>query len=168
MPQYQERDKAFPLERFPWMPLFHSGTDAELEKYQQAVMRYERAFNDPKYRFREAEVLSPCPAPKPLARSVISSRRDSGEMTVSWIYRNDYGNVPLRDDVRFALSVKGSDGSAATYRDIAPDALGSEHWAFHHAVKSGVAYHYSLEPYRYCFDLEDTRASVATEFDGAR
>lgn len=155
LPKYTERNKGFFLDRHQWMP-----TDKKNEKAaQEAVKRFERAFYDPGYRVKEAEILSPCPAPDDVKRGSIRIAAGDGTSEVKWTYKNDYGDVATRDDVRFRISLEGDDGSSCRFEDVAPAALGSGEWSFKHPAKPGVHYKYRVQAYRYCFDRDGLRDS---------
>lgn len=150
------------LDPKPWMPPAHDGSPEDTKKYQAAVMRYERALRDPAWRFKPAEnILAPCPAPAALAseRVQVLEGRDSNK--VQWNYKNDRGEVPNRDDVRFQVTIQGSDGATCAIRDVAPKALGSDSWTLNHPKAAGVTYEYTLKPYRYCF--QETVYEYGTE-----
>ncbi len=164
LPQYKEKSEGFLIPPKAWMP---PGGHADLndeKKAQDAVRRYERAFFDEKWRVKTEEILTPCPAPANLPVEKISSNKYG----VRWEYANDYGAVPTRDDVRFEITVKGSDGGSCTTKDIAPDSLGSTSWHFTHPKSAGVTYTYEIRPYRYCFELVDTKYSSAATIFSAK
>lgn len=164
--KYAKIDKPFYHNRKAWMPPDRDGDPhVKLKDAQAAVKNYERAVFDPKFRAKEEEILARCPAPKALDAKSVSVARPGkdGWAKVAWSYRNDYGQVALRDDVRFEVTVEGSDGSSCNFPDVAPAALGSDKWAFSHPSQAGVRYTYRLRPYRYCFDREDYQSAAATE-----
>jgi hypothetical protein len=155
LPKFAERSEGMPRNKAPWMPLgIKQGED--MTPYHNAVKRLERAVYDSSYRAKEAEILSPCPAPKDIARDAFQVRpavvEGSHLNEIRWTYQNDFGEIPLRDDVRFEISIQTSFGEPYRYRDIAPEALGSDQWRFRHPTQPGIPYSYELKPYRYCFD----------------
>jgi hypothetical protein len=162
LPQYAERQRDFVLTREPWMPPGEEPHHSPAAV--QAVKRYERAFYDKTRRNSEFEILSPCPAPPGPSAESLQSFSSAGRRGIRWTYRNDLGGVPLRDDVRFRVTVSGSDGTSCQLDDIAPQAIGSDRWTFAHATEPGVRYHYSVQAYRYCFDRDGIRESPPVSF----
>ena len=152
LPPYSRITQFLPHYQFTWMP-WGSADPSEVALDQAAVKRIDRAIADPKYLARQEEILSPCPEPVGIASSGVNvSEEESGSTALTWIYRNDLGGVPLRDDVRFEVTVQGSDGESCAFKDVAPRALGSDQWSLRLPARSGVGYRYRIRPYRYCFD----------------
>ncbi len=153
LPKFTERSQGFPHFRQIWMPLGIDAVHDATEPFQEAVGRLERAIANPAYRARpEEEILSPCPPPNRIDEAAVTVTVNGDSEELQWAYRNDYGGVPTRDDIRFELSVQGSDGTSCRFRDVAPESLGSDRWNFRLPVRAGTTYTYRLKPYRYCFD----------------
>jgi hypothetical protein len=151
IPKYAERSAGMPLNKDPWMPPVRA-SDEDARKAREAVDRIGRALADPSWRLESHDILTPCPAPGSLPKGDVRVLEGSGPREIRWTYRNDYGSVPARDDIRFEVSVVGDDGTSCRYRDVAPQSLGSDQWVFHHPDRAGTHYTYRLTPYRYCFD----------------
>ncbi len=149
LPKHAERTKEFLHDPKAWMPPGNDGSPDATASAQAAVKRYERAFYDASWRYKESDAMGPCRAPAPLPASAVKA---AGAGKIEWTYKNDYGQVPLRDDVRFKVTLQSEGGSQCTIRDVAPESLGGDRWRFSHPADAGARYTYRITPYRYCFD----------------
>jgi len=168
-----------PAEKFPlsrWMPHGH-GVKSMSEwtaRYGKAVerLKYCRHNVDSTKCLPKKPVFTPCPKPKVFDKKTLRHELQPithpyyrYKLVLSWKFENDLGGAIKRDDVRFQVDIKASDGNSSHWADVTPQQLGSNQWSFAHPARPGLKFQYAVSAIRYCYDSSPNTQAAPVKYE---